>query len=117
GEVLDPHHPAVTEGRHLVVELRVDLNAAPPALPAMAKPRRHPVPGVDPLLWLQLQLLERLVDPFPEALHLVRPPARVRRLARREHPLDLGIELLDGCVEVAPVVRLDEIPGLCDVLL
>jgi hypothetical protein len=35
---------------------------------------------------------------------------------RREHPLDLGIEVRDGGVEVAPVVGLDERPGLVDVL-
>ena len=35
----------------------------------------------------------------------------------RKDPVDLRVEILDGGVEVAPVVGVDEVPGLVDVLL
>jgi len=105
------------EGYDLVVELRIDLEAASLASPEVAKPGRHPVTGVDELLRFQPQLLERLVQPLPEADDLGRPSAGVRPLACGEHPLDLGIKRLDGGVEVTPVVGRNEISGFLDILL
>ena len=48
---------------------------------------------------------------------MVRAAARVRALVRGKHEVDLGIERLDGSVEVTPVVGVDEVSDLVDVLL
>jgi hypothetical protein len=44
-------------------------------------------------------------------------PAGIRALVRREHPVDLRVERLDGGVEVPSVVGVDEGPRLVNVLL
>jgi hypothetical protein len=75
------------------------------------------VTGVHGFLRVEPQLIERLVKSLPEALHLVRTSARVGPLERGKHPLDLGVEELDGGVEVTPVVGRYETLGLVDVLL
>jgi hypothetical protein len=105
------------EGRDLVVHLSLDRCPACLASPVVAKPGRDAVTGIDELLRVQPQLLERFVKPLPEALDLVGTSARVRPLAPREHPLDLGIKGLHGGVEVTPVVGRDEIAGHVHVLL
>src|SRR5205085_12362343 len=115
GEVLDPDHPLATEGRHLVVQLGLDLQSAPPPVPVVTQPCRDTVAAVDELLRLEPQLLERVVEPFPEAPDLVRSDARVRALALWQHPLNLRVEPADRGVEVAPVVGPDEVPDLVEV--
>ena len=107
----------VAEGGDLVVQLRVDLDSALPAAPEVAEADRHPLSGVHVLLRAQAQGVEVLVDVVPEAPDLVRTAARVHALVRREDPVHLRVEELHGGVEIPPVVGLDEIPGLVDVLL
>ena len=50
GEVLDPHHHAVAEGRDLVVELLVDRQAAAAAATVVAQAHRDAIACVDRLL-------------------------------------------------------------------
>src|SRR5919198_3673780 len=117
GHVFDPDHRSSAEGGDLVVHLGLDLDPTADAAPVVAKPDRHAVAGVHELLRVESQRRERLVEPLPEADHLVRTYARVRPLVRGEHPLDLPVEVRNGRVEIAPVVGLDEVPRLLDVLL
>ena len=84
--------------------LRLDLYPALLTATVEAQAGRHALAGVQELLRLQPQLVERLVDPLPEAPDLVRAPAGVGALALGEHPVDLGIEGLHRGVVVAPVV-------------
>jgi hypothetical protein len=116
-EILDSHHPSSAEGHDLVVQLFVYLCPASLASSVVAKPGRHLVPSIDKLLRFQPQLRERFVKSLPKVLDLVRTLARVKTLARGEHPLDLRIKGLNGGVEVTTVVGLDEISGFVDVLL
>ena len=95
-----------------MVHLLVDLQPAPLPPPVVAKPGRDVVTGIDEFLRFQPQLVERLVEPLPEAPDLVRSPARVRALALGQHPLDLGIKGLNRRIEVTPVVCRDEGSGL-----
>ena len=76
-EVLEADNLAVPESRHLVVHLFVDLNPAQLAPTVVAQPGRDAVTGINVFLRAQLQLVERLVQPFPEAPDLVRAAARV----------------------------------------
>src|SRR3954465_1661644 len=71
GEVLDPDHPLAAERRDLVVQLGLDLQPAPPPVPVVTQPRRDPVASVDELLRLEPQLLEGVVEPLPNAPHLL----------------------------------------------
>ena len=82
----------MVEGRHLVVHLGFDLDAAFFASAVVAQPGGHVVAGGDELLRFEPQLLHRLVDPFEEPNDLFDAPAGVRALVRRQHPVDLGIE-------------------------
>src|SRR4051794_27901396 len=116
-EVLHPNDQSTAEGGHLVIHRLVDLQSAALAASVVAKPGRDTVTDVDELLRLQPQLVERLVQPLPEALDLLRSLARVRALALGKHPLDMRIEGLDRSAEVAPVVCRDEGAGFVDVLL
>jgi hypothetical protein len=101
----------------LVVQLRVHLQPPSLAPPVVAEPDRHAVTGVDGLLRFERQFVERLVEPFPEAPDLLWASTGVRSLQGGKHPIDLGVEEIDGRVEVTSVVGRYEIHGLVDVLL
>src|SRR6185436_14129040 len=116
-QVLDPHHYAVAKGHDLVVQLVLELEPAALAPGEMAQPGRHAVSGVDVLLRAQLKHVERLVKTFPEPNDALDPDCGVGALMLREDPLDVGIEPPGRGVEVAPVVGVDEVAGLVDVLL
>jgi hypothetical protein len=60
-----------------VVELALDLDAAPLSARVEAKPHRHPVVGVDGLQGVEPHVVERLVEPPPELPDLVRAAAGV----------------------------------------
>jgi hypothetical protein len=100
-----------------VVELTVDHHPAPPALSVVEEPDRYAVAGVHDLLGVEAQLVERLVEPLPEAPDRTRTRAGVGPLVLRKDPLDVGVEVLDGGVEVTTVVSRDEVRCLVDVLL
>src|SRR4051794_40394404 len=114
GEVLHPHDRPILEGGDLVVQLLVDLDPAFLASSAVAKPGRHAVTGIDELLRGQPEVVERFVEPLPEAPDLIRTPRGVGALLLGEHPVDLGIKPLDGGVEVTAGVWRHENPGVFD---
>jgi hypothetical protein len=116
-DVLEPHHRSVAEGGDLVVHLCLDLHPAALSAPVVAQPHGHAVTGVDELLWIEPQLLEGLVEPLPEADDRPWANAGVGSLVRGQHPLDLGVEMLDRGVEVTAVVGLYEVARPVDVLL
>src|SRR4029453_14063604 len=83
----------------------------------MAELHGHAIAPVHVLLRPELKLVEGVVHALPEAPDLEVAHARVGALVIGKHPLDVGIAVLERRVEVAPVVRLDVVPGLVDVLL
>ena len=118
GEVPDPHDPPTAEGRDLVVQLLVERQSAPLALRVWRSRVATRSPPSTELLRQQPNPSSKVSSrPSKKRITWSAPRAQSAALMRWKHEVDLGIERLDGGVEVTPVIGVDEVSDLVDVLL